>query len=951
MIRTFRTVSRLMTPVALLLPVLTALTPAFAQVAPRARTAPPARTTPVRVPEVRYRERTLPNGLRFFAIEDHKSPTVAIQVWYRVGGKDDPEGRSGFAHLFEHMMFKSTRNMKSEMMDRLTEDVGGANNAYTADDRTVYHETVPSNYLETLLWAEADRMANLNVEPGNFASERAVVQEEFRQNYLSQPYGRLFLYVSQHSFIEHPYRRETIGSIADLEAATIEDVRRFHATYYRPDNAVLIVSGDFEPAKLDAWVDKYFGRIAKPEGEIPRVTVREPERTGEKRFEESGPNVPLPAVVLNYLVPPVANEDAEPLRIAEVILSRGESSRLYQSLVYRQQVASQADATADLRADAGLFGFTAISAGGKTLDQVEAAMVREIERLKADGVTTAELEKARNQLLADALGERETAEGRASALGYAVTMQGDPARVNTDLARLQAVTAADVRRVAQKYFVPENRVTVRYTNGEQEQGGAGGASSAPESATPPAPSTPTEQPPKPSAPRRVTFPTPTERTLPNGVRVIVVSQPGTGLTTVTAAVRAGGTFDPAGAAGLADFTASLLTRGTKTRSATQIAERIEALGGSIGSGAGWDAMTVSLSGLSARLDEAMPIFAEVVKAPAFRPDEADRLRAETIDQLTIGLRSPGTIARYAAARVVFGDTAYGHALGGTPESLRKLTPDRIRAFYDAHFHPRNLILVFGGDIMPERAYRLASTLFGRMAGGRRPASPAPAVRAGNGGRVVVIDKPDAGQAAVLLARPAIRREDPRYVVGRVANDILGGGFSSRLNQEIRIKRGLSYGAGSRMETRRHGGLFTASAQTRNAAVPEVATLLRSELARLASTRPPASEMTTRKAALSGDYARALETGAGLAAESASLAIFGLPLTGINTYLPRVQAVTPAEVRAFAATALKAEAASLVIVGDGRQFLPALRAKLRGVEVIPIGQLDLNRGTLKTLKKP
>jgi zinc protease len=307
-----------------------------------------------RVPPINLRERTLPNGLVVLSAQDHSTPTVAIQVWYKVGSKDDPQGRSGFAHLFEHLMFKSSANMKDEMMDRLTEDVGGWNNASTNDDVTNYYEVVPSNYLETLLWAEADRMGSLNVTDKNFPSERDVVKEEFNTSVLAPPYGRLFYAIDKDSFSVHPYHRPTIGSKEELDASNIEDVRAFHKTFYRPDNAVLIVVGDFDDKQLDAWVDKYFAKIPKPSTAIPRVTVKEPERSAEKRFDETGPNVPLPAVAITYLAPPVASPDADILRVAESILSNGDSSRLYQSLVYTQQVAAEAFANADLRQDQGL---------------------------------------------------------------------------------------------------------------------------------------------------------------------------------------------------------------------------------------------------------------------------------------------------------------------------------------------------------------------------------------------------------------------------------------------------------------------------------------------------------------------------------------------------------------------------------------------------------------------
>jgi zinc protease len=415
-----------------------------------------------KVPRLNYKERMLPNGMRVLTVEDHSSPTVAIHVWYKVGSKDDPEGRSGFAHLFEHLMFKSTKNMKDETMDRLTEDVGGWNNASTWDDFTNYYEVVPSNYLETLLWAEADRMGSLNVNEKNFPAERDVVKEEFRQRYLASPYGMLFYLIEKRSFTAHPYRRPGIGSIEELNAASLEDVRAFHKTFYRPDNATLVVVGDFDQKQLDGWVDKYFGRVPKPEGAMPRVTVKEPDRTGEQRFTEYRPNVPLPAIAITYLAPPVSSDDAAALRVAESILSSGESSRLYQSLVYEQQIAQTAFATADLREDPGLFYFGAILASGKKVEDTERALLAELKRMQDQPVTAAELDKAKNQLVTNELRERETSNGKAFALAQAAVLYGDPSRANTNVERLQAVTAADVQRVMKKYFTDGNRVVLHY---------------------------------------------------------------------------------------------------------------------------------------------------------------------------------------------------------------------------------------------------------------------------------------------------------------------------------------------------------------------------------------------------------------------------------------------------------------------------------------------------------
>ena len=416
----------------------------------------------VSMPQIKFRERTLANGTRVLSAVDQSSPTVAIQVWYHVGSKDDPERRSGFAHLFEHIMFKATRNMKSEMMDRLTEDVGGFNNAFTNPDVTVYYEVVPSNYLETLLWAEAERLSGLTVDEPNFKSERSVVQEEFRQGVLAPPYGMLEYLIEQQSFTVHPYKRSTIGSIEDLDAATLENVRAFHSTFYRPDNATLVVVGDFEPKQLDSWVDKYFGVLKKPALSLPRVTVKEPERTAERRITHYGSNVPLPAIAFTYLTPPEKDADAEPLRVAATILSQGESSRLYRALIYEQQVAQSADATPDLREDAGLFYFNLVLASGKKPDDGERALLAEIKKLQDALVSSAELDKAKNQLVTNELRQRETSNGKALALGSAAVLLGDPNRVNTDLSKLQAVKAADVQRVMKKYFTDANRLVIYY---------------------------------------------------------------------------------------------------------------------------------------------------------------------------------------------------------------------------------------------------------------------------------------------------------------------------------------------------------------------------------------------------------------------------------------------------------------------------------------------------------
>jgi zinc protease len=372
-------------------------------------------------------------------------------------------------------MFKSTRYMKSEQFDRLTEDVGGNNNAFTADDMTGYHEVVPSNHLETLIWAEAERMSNLNVDEPTFQSERSVVEEEYRQRVLASPYGRFFNAIAPSAYRVHPYKRPGIGSIEDLQAATLQDVITFHRTYYRPDNATLVVAGDFDPRQLQAWVDKYFAPVARPADPIPRVTASEPAWGEDRLAVVSGPQVPLPAVALVWQAPPVTGPDTAALRVAAGLLSAGESSRLNQALVYRQRIAAQAGFEADLRAGPGLLTAYAMAAGGKPLPQVAQALQAEVLRLAHKPVPPAELNKVKTQLLTQALVERQTPHGEASALAEAAVLHGRTAKANEQLDELQRVSAADVQRVMRRYVAQARKVTIRYTQDAAAAGQQGAA--------------------------------------------------------------------------------------------------------------------------------------------------------------------------------------------------------------------------------------------------------------------------------------------------------------------------------------------------------------------------------------------------------------------------------------------------------------------------------------------
>lgn len=457
-----------------------------------------------------------------------------------------------------------------------------------------------------------------------------------------------------------------------------------------------------------------------------------------------------------------------------------------------------------------------------------------------------------------------------------------------------------------------------------------------------------ETPPAPSAPRTVQLPQPVEKTLKNGLRVIVVERSNMPLVTAELLVKNGAEVDPETLPGVANMTASLLTEGTATRTSPQIAEEVEALGGRLNSRAGWDASGVSVNVMSARIAPAMTILADVARNPAFKDEEIERQRQQAIDELSVRLSQPGTIARAVAARVLFGTTPYGHMLTGTPESLARIKRDDLVKFHQTFYRPDNAVLIIGGDIKAQDAFSLAEKLFGNW---QKPAAPLPPSKSddkeisGQKPRVLVIDKPDAGQAAVVLVRRGLKRTDPDYFRGIVANSVLTG-YSGRLNQEIRIKRGLSYGARSILDVRRETGPFTAETQTKNESGAEVAALIISEIKRLSSETVADAELTPRKSVIIGGFGRTLETNDDLVTQVGNLALYGISLSEINSYISNVQAVTSADVQKFAGSRLVATDASIVIVGKASEFLEALRKQFPDVEVIPVADLDLNVANLR-----
>ncbi len=454
-----------------------------------------------------------------------------------------------------------------------------------------------------------------------------------------------------------------------------------------------------------------------------------------------------------------------------------------------------------------------------------------------------------------------------------------------------------------------------------------------------------DTPPAPSATHEISFPEPKEAKLDNGLRVIMVERPGLPLLAAHLLVRSGSEVDPGNLAGTASMTGSLLTKGTEKRTAPEIANAIESLGGSIESGARWDSSGATVVVMSDKADAALEILSDVVLHPTFKPEEIGRLKNQTLDGLRVALQEPGALARFATARVVFGAGEYGHAASGTPETVQAIQRDDIVKLYKTYYRPNNAALILVGNITVEQGKAYAEKYFGAWKGDQTAiAKPGDAYAPDMKPRNVVIDMPQAGQAAVTVGKPAIKRNSPDYYAGLVTNAALGTGFVSRLNSEIRIKRGLSYGARSAIDARREVGPFVASAQTKNESAAEVAMLLQSELKRLVTEPVQGEELKSRQAVLIGGYARSLETNAGYIAQVAGLATYDLPLDTLGKFIPTISAMTTEDVTAFAKKYFGTPP-SLIIVGKAAEFLEALKKNFADVTVIEQSNLDLNRPDL------
>ena len=916
----------------------------------------PAQGAKITAPKIAYTRWVLPNGLTVIAIPDTATSTVTTSVWYGVGSKHDPEGRSGFAHLFEHILSRKTENMPYNMINRLTEDVGGIRNASTGDDRTNYYEIVPAQYLETLLWTHAERMARPVVDSEVFERERSIVKEELRQRVLAQPYGRLMRFViPENSFDVLPLRRSGIGSIAQLDAANLDDARGFHQAYYGPDTATLIVAGNFELKQLKAQVARLFGPIPRRARPQPlAVTAKEPPRTAMRRVEATAPGVPLPVVGASWKLPGAGHPDRAALEVLDMVLTGGDNSRMYRALVESGKAVSVSEYV-DLAREGGSFvGFAMVSAGQEP-EAVATAMQAEYAKVLADGVTPAELAEARNELLAGALRERETAQGRAFELGEALMGTGDPAAADKRLAAIGKVTTADVLRVARTYLKPETRLELRYSAGPDDPAKYANPAPMPKFTAVPSPTgSPAllkpegqrQAPPAPGAVPPLRQPVFAESTLGNGVKVIAAQTGAVPVASLTVLLPGGSASDPRDKAGIAAFAAGLANKGTATRSAQEIAARFESLGATFSAAIDPDGVRLGVSAPVAQLEAAGEVLADLVQHATFPADQFETERKRGIDNFAIALKDPGMLAGLAAAPLLYGNAPYGTLANGTPQSLAKLTREDLLAHRRAWWQPARAKVLVAGGVGNAEARAMAERLFGTWRGeGTLPAPVASPAGEAQPVRTVVIDLPEAGQAAVLAAVRALPRGDADYYALALANSVLGVGSNGRLFEEVRAKRGLSYGAYSAIAAAGGGGVLSASAQTKNESAADVAKIFLDQFARLGSEPIAPEALEKRRLFLLGGNARAVETSAGFSTFAGNLVQMGVEPAEALRYAERLRAVDAGQVNAVAARIVSPDKATLLIVGNAAQFLDKLKALRSDITVIKASDLDLSSPTL------
>lgn len=818
-----------------------------------------------------YREVTLDNGLRVVTLEDFSCPVVAVQLWYHVGSKDENPERQGFAHMFEHMMFRGTDRLGPTDHFDLIRRTGGDCNAYTSFDNTTYVQTLPAHQLELSLWLEAERMAFLKIDQTAFDTERKVVEEERRLG-LNRPYGTVPEKVLPEVFKTHPYRWSPIGRIPHLRASEVQELRDFWTRYYVPNNAVLVIVGAVKHDDAQALARKCFGWIPRYP-DPPRVSIRDPLPSEARAITIKEDNAPLPAVGYIFRTVGVTHPDYVPLQMLAMILGGGSSSRLYREIVADKQLAIVAASIAFSFEQDGVFAAgAALNLLGGDTKKVLAVIDEHLQRIRSEPVTERELTKARNQMLTQIVAGNLTVASKASLLGNAALIEGDTSAVNRRIERIRAVTAADLQRVAQTYLADERGLKITIERNllkslfgrKRNQEDDAPITAKPETA-PPAPgriglARPAQYAEKPPiAGALATDPTPRfeSKTLGNGLKVVVVQNHEVPYVSATLGLQAGAWIESS--PGSASLATGMLTKGAGDLTEAQLADELETYGISLGGSASLDTGSVELNCLPEHVERAVKLMGDVVLRPTFPADEFEKLRKQVRSGLAVSAAEPGYIAERELRRRLYGEHPYARTATGEPEDIDKLKVADVKAFWQEHARPDTATLYFAGDIDPANAYALAEKTFGDWKAERTPPQytlpPIPKIESN---QVFLVDYPGV-QSQIRVGFPGLTRDHPDYFYQSVVSGYFGGAFNSRLNDTIRVKKGLTYGAGGGFSTQRFAGQFRVSTFSKTESTGEALDAVVGEIKRLTQEPPSEKELNDTRAYILGSFAGDRET--------------------------------------------------------------------------------------------
>jgi zinc protease len=817
-----------------------------------------------------YRQIRLDNGLDVITLEDFSCPIVAVQLWYHVGSKDERPDRQGFAHMFEHMMFRGTDRFGPTDYSGFIRKVGGYCNGYTSFDKTVYLETLPAEQLDLALWLEAERMAFLKIDQENFDTERKVVEEERRQG-LNQPYGTVFEDLFNAVFKVHPYRWTPIGQIPDLRASSVEELRAFWNKYYSPSNATLIIAGAVTHEKAQEAARKYFGWI--PKYDVPeRVTIKEPPAEHERKITLKEDNAPAPLVGVVYRTVPLADKDSVVFDVISKILGGGNSSRLYRQLVAEKQMAVAAEAESYNLEQDGLFGAgAALAPFGSDPNGALSLIVEQIDRLRVEPVSEKELTKAKNQLLRGIVTDNLRVEKKASLLGTAAVVMGDVSRVNQSIDEIKSVTADDILRAANQYLVPDHALQVKV---ERNLLGAVLSKSKEDDSPMTAPREDKAPPPgragevrpagyptsAPFAPADVenVMPKYSEDVLDNGIKVLVVSNHEVPFIGVNLGFTNGAWTETK--PGTCSMAMQMLTKGTRNYTEEQLADELETYAISLNSSGQMDTSMVDMGTLTENVDRGMKLLGEVVRRPIFPADELEKLRKQVITSLEISSATPEYLAEREFRRQLYGSHPYSRTATGEIEDVNALTVEDIKGWWADFIRPGSAVLIFAGDIDKKRALSLAKKTFGDWrAAGSEPKKKLPGLEQPKQTQIYLVDRPGSIQSQIRVGQLGITRHNKGYFISRVVSNYFGWAFNSRLNESIRVAKGLTYGVWGGYNASRFTGMFKVSTFSKTESTAEAVKAVIEEIERLKSEPPSDKELEDSKSYLLGSFVKDRET--------------------------------------------------------------------------------------------